>query len=350
MKDLIQSELMESVGLEGGGGGSDPIGDAITSSIAAEGGFEHSEPSSAAQTPPAQTDDEKAEEAELAALEKDILAKNPTMANGKIAVHRHQAVLTRNRNQWTTKEQEYQTAKEKYEKDLAEWKKYEWAKDPQLHQALQALSLAETDQKAFVDYLLQDERFANLIDYKQKEPPKPVGGEAPKPNAPDGEGGFYYDEAGLKALREWDRQQTLTEAEKRFEARLKEVENGYKPVKDEYEARNAWNRSLSEGKQTLENSRANWPGFKEYEGQIKKAMKEHEEWDLKDAYIMTVPSAQQGKYTLDREKIRQELIQEMNGKKSAVMVVKPGAAPERDGKGESEDPIGDAIRMSIRAR
>lgn len=344
--ERIGQVFWDNATLAGGEGGSDPIGDAITSSISEAGGIQSDTPAPApAVTPP--TTEDAAEEAELARLEQEILGKNPTMKGGKMDVPRHQAVLTRHRNQWTAKEKEYQTAKEKYEKDLAEWKRYEWAKDPQLQEALQALALAESDQKGFVDYLLQDPRFASLIAYKDQAPPKPEGGPRPGPNAPDGNGGFYYDDKGLEALLAWERQQTLVESRKENEKAQKEWEARYKPIAEEHEARNAWNRSLSEGKQTLENSRANWPGFKEYEPLIKKAMTEHEEWDLKDAYIMTVPQQQQGKYNLDREKIRQELIAEMNGKKGAVQTVKPGVSPERQVDANADVDLADVIRQAI---
>lgn len=349
-KFMIQLPLMDSVDVGGGGGGgaeADPIRDAITSSIESEGGIDPgdgSTPPPAKVTTPTQTPEELAEEQELTALEKDWMAKNPTV-KGNMPLHRHQAVLTRHRNQWTKAETDYKQKVEKYEKDLAEWKKYEWSKDPDLQGALQALHLAETDQKAFVDYLLKDERFASLIDYKQVTPA--VTDKAPGPDQKDADGNPYWSQEGLDKRFEWERQQAAKVAAQQLEKQQKDFEARYKPVVEEHEARNQWNRTMSEQKGVLDNARAKWAGFKEHESAIRKAMEANDDWDLKDAYIMTVPSAQQGQFKADREKIRQELIAEMNGKKGAVSVVKPGQVPERDGGGESEDPIGDAIRASI---
>lgn len=337
---------MESPDLGGGGGGSDPIREAIVGSMDGGGGEEGGVTLPPAPEIKTQTPEELAEEQELVALEKEIQAKNPAL-KGNMPLHRHQAVLTRNRNQWTKAETDYKAKVQQYEKDQAEWKRYEWAKDPALQEALQALSMAETDQKGFVEYLLNDPRFASLIEFKKEAPAQSEL--PPGPDQKDEQGNPYWSQEGLDKRFAWERQMAAKEAGKTLQQQQKEFESRYKPVVEEHEARNQWNRTVSEQKTVLENARAKWQGFKQYEPQIRKAMENNEEWDLKDAYIMTVPQAQQGQYKADREKIRQELIAEMNAKKGAVTAVKPGQVPERQGVGESEDPIGDAIRQSIRA-
>lgn len=347
LKQFVMMPLMDALD-EGGGGGSD-LTDVISQSLEGldrgDEGLETPPPPVVEQQTPEQKAAADAEEAELSALEKDILSKNPQM-RGNIAVHRHQAVLTRNRNQWTAKEKEYADAKIKYEKDLADWKRYEWAKDPDLKEALSALALAESDQKAFVEYLLKDERFANLISFKEQGQPKVIPSTRPGPNKATEDGtSKYYDEEGLAALLEWERAETLKASQAAFDARLKEQEKTYKPVVDEYAQRNAWNAALSSQGQVLNHARENWSGFKEHEAAIKKAYQEHEEWDLKDAYIAVVPGAYQAQTKVSKEQMRKELIEEMNKKPKAVGM-KPGKVADREASDEPRD-IGDVIRGEL---
>lgn len=346
-KEFVAEPFWDALS-DGGGGGSEPtdLHDVISQSLE---GVDRGEDVEGTVTPPVvaeETPEQKAaatEEAELAALEKEILAKNPQM-RGNIAVHRHQAVLTRNRNQWTAKEKEYADAKAQHEKDLADWKKYEWAKDPDLREALSALALAETDQKAFAEYLLKDPRFAEVIQLKQQQE-QIKENKRPGPNRTTEDGQKYYDEEGLAALLQWQQGETLKAANESFDKRLRDQEKQWKPVVDEATQKAAWNSALTSQGQVLANAREKWSGFKEHEAEIKKVFQEHEDWDLKDAYIAVVPGAYQAQTKVNKEQTRQELIAEMNKKPRAVGL-RPGAVSDREKSDEPRD-LGDVIREAV---
>src|SRR5258708_35934909 len=114
---LMNSLIFDGEGLEGGGGPvsgdvtSSDMGDVISASLEGAEGREEQN----------QTDKpNEEEEKELAALEKEILSKNPSMANGAIKVHRHQAVLTRQRNLAAKQQAEWQEKQRDYESQQAD--------------------------------------------------------------------------------------------------------------------------------------------------------------------------------------------------------------------------------------
>jgi hypothetical protein len=323
-------------GDSGGGGGTSDLGDVISASLEGQGGREGATPSSDQPSPE--------EEAELAALEKDILAKNPGMASGAIKVHRHQAVLTRARNQFAKEKADYDQKLAQYERDQAEWQRYAWAKDPEVHQALQALALAETDQDKFVELLLQDPRFAERIQLKGQptQPAQLQGRPGPNATSPDGQYKFY-DEDGLQALLQWERQQTTKAA---VEEAKREWAKEFGPVREEYEARNAWSQALDSSRGVLDQARAQWPGFTENEPAIKQALIKNDTWDLNDAYRHVVVNQLQSQTKLSRDQMRKELLAEMNRKPGAVGQIPGNGRPESRASDAPRD-IADVIRDSL---
>jgi hypothetical protein len=305
---------------EGGGGGGAVSGveSAIQTAIG-EGGAEGDPAAGAADPDP--------EEAELSQLEKEWQAQNPN-AKGSLAIHRHQAVLTRNRNQWAAKEKEYQD----------QLKAVEWAKDPELKAALQVLQLAETNQKGFAEALLKDPRFAELLTFKEQQQQAQEDPEAnrPGPNQTSPDGKYqYYDQDGLKALLEWERQRAVQLAKSEF---MKE----FGPVKQEYEQRNAWNGALESQRKVLDGARKNWKGFTEAEGKIKQALIEHPEMDLHDAYRTVVIEG----LSVQRDTLRKEILAELNGKPAATNALKPTGGVQRTDE-KTERSIEDVILASL---
>lgn len=273
------------------------------------------------------------EEAELSKLQAEILAKNPGMAHGKINVDRHQAVLTRNRNllQKQIEERDQQL------KDIA------WAKDPEIRQALQALALAETDQKAFIQLLMQDPRFADLIAFKeaQKEAAKDPNEGRPGPNKASEDGSYkYYDEQGLQQLLAWERQQTVKEAQAEW---LKE----FGPIKDEFEQRNLYNRSKAEAGEVLATAREQWKGFADNEPAIKQSMIANPRYTLHDAYRSVVVEKYASETKVNREKLRAEILAEINGKKPAATTPSLARGVEREASPDGKVDLEEVIRRSL---
>lgn len=333
--------LTETADLGGGGGGAVDLDGVISGSLE---GVDRGDPAAGAVDLPADpaletkepTAEEK-EEQELAALEQEIRTKNPTM-QGTLAVHRHQAVLTRNRNQWAAEKTELEK----------KYKQLEWANDPDIKRALGALALAETDQKAFVEMLMQDERFANLIAFKeaQKEAAAGTGqasgqNERPGPNKLSEDGTYkFYDEEGLQQLMAYERKMAVEEAKT---ALMKE----FGPVKQEYEARNAWNQSLETQRGVLENARTNWKGFKENEPAIKAALMADQKLSLDDAYRQVVIEKFSSETKVNREKLRAEILAEMSGKPRAASTLKPGGGVEREVDTNKTVDLEDVIRRTL---
>lgn len=323
------------------GGSGNPMNDIISASLD-DAGIREAEPQ--AETIPetkVEAEGEPDEEAELKALELDLKAKTPTL-RGNIDVARHQAVLTRARN---LHQKELEAAK-------AEAQQLAWAKDPEVQATLQAMQLAGTDRKAFVELLLRDPEYANLIDWKQlkKEAVAEVKAQAsstrPGPNAktPDGTQ-EYYDDKGLQALLDWHTQQA---SEKAKTEALAVVEAKYGKIAEKFELEGIWNQALEAGKGQLEQARANWPQFKENEAAIKDCLAKNPKYGLSEAYRDTVMTKMASEGKVNKEKMRRELLAEINGKAAAAGSVKPGSGVEKTSASNTVRSNEDIIREAIR--
>lgn len=367
----LMMPMFDVPGAEGGGGGAPTdLGDVISQSISGldEGDFA---PTGGDAIPkpevkePAAADDE----AELAKLEAEIRAKNPTM-KGSMNIHRHQAVLTRQRNQaakelaeWKAKNTEWTTARAEYEKQLNEWKQYEWAKDTDITNALRAIELSETDQRKFAELLLNDPRYAEILQLKEAQAAAAqVPNDRPGPNqrTPDGKT-QYYDAEGLQKLLDWQAAQvekhTAAQLEKKFAQEMDKRFGEYKPLKDQFELNTAWNNALRFQRGVVAKAKENWPGFKEADdkGLIKKYMVANPKSDLNEAY-MEVVIKQQAKDDAAKEAAwRLKYQKEMELKaRAGGSNLKPqvGSGVERmtGAAGDKRD-LGDIIREQIsRAR
>jgi hypothetical protein len=337
-------------GMGGGSGEGDPIREAIVSSMG-EGG-EGNEPPAPAQ----KTAEEEAEEAELAGIEKEIREKNPAM-RGNIAIHRHQAVLTRTRNQhqkaleeWTAKEKAWQEREAAIAKQEAEWKQYEWAKDAEIQQALRAIALSEEDPEKFVELLLQDERYAKMLQRAGQQPAVPA--DRPGPNQKTAEGLEYYDDEGLTNLLTWHGS-TLekTLSEKLTKQIADQMEQKYGKVATAFEQSTRWADAKQRAEVDLQRYRKEWPGYAQHEKDIKALMMApgNERMGIEEAYIRTVPQKFQEAGKIEKDKLRAEIIAEMKAKPAAAQAVVKSSGVERSGEPKDEDrDIADVIRDSIK--
>lgn len=359
---MIGRLMFESADLGGGAGGTgggEPadMSSVVAGAIADGGGGEPVVPD------PTEPKPDEAEEKELAAIEQEIRTKNPAM-RGNIAIHRHQAVLTRQRNaeakaraEWDAKAKQWSEAEARYKQETEGWRQYEWAKDPEIQNALKAIALADTDEKEFVNRLLQDERYAKLIQLRDQK--AGMTGDRPKPNQKNGE--FeYYDDDGISQLLEWHGAQVSKTSEERI---LKAVEAKYGPLAEAYQASTTWNSALAEQKAVLEDMRANWEGFKEHEPAIKAAMMKREEERKSDSRLKALPAQEayrlvvipalikereelKGKQALDEGKLREKWIAEMKAKPGAAATLKPSGGVEREAS-SGDRSLEDVVRASL---
>lgn len=354
----IGQVFFEGTDLGGGGGGGAAevdLGSVIADSI----------PQEIRDTPEQKVDaPDPEEEKELAALEQDIRTKNPAM-RGNIAIHRHQAVLTRTRNQhakaqeeWAAKEKAWQERQDAIAQQEAEWKQYEWAKDPDIRSGLEALALAEADQDKFIDLLLQDPRYAERIQRIVKEEKKAQAEGRPRPNKKSEDGSLeYYDDEGTDQLLNWYGNSLKESLSKELRESIgKEMEEKYGEVAKAYKQSALWNKTKAESGVKLEQYRKEWDGFKEYEKDIKALLVKNDEDRAKDsrvpvlsieeAYIKTVPGKFREAGKVSEEAVRKKILEEMKLKPAAAQQLKPNASPEK-GAEHGERDLADVIRANM---
>lgn len=323
----------------GAGGGELDLGSVIEGAIADQG--------EAKPDPNADPN----EEAEIGKLAQEWAAANPN-ARGHIKIDRHQAVLTRTRNlhnkaleEWTAKEKAWAEEKAKHEAAIKEWEAYQWARDPDILEALEVLALAGSDQKKFVEKLLEDERFANLIQFKEQAPAIPA--DRPGPNARSEDGSYeYYDDKGLDALLKWHGSQLEKSVEQRI---VRQMEEKYGKLAQAFEATTTWNQQLADAKVQLDQMRKEWPEFQKYENDIKAFMGQpgNERVSVGDAYRAVVVPKLLEREKVSRETLRREIMEEMKAKPAAAQGVEKGKPIERTAEPGGDD-IADVIRQSIR--
>jgi hypothetical protein len=300
-----------------------------------------------------------AEEAEIKAAEKELLAKNPGMKNGRISVSRHQTILERQRR----------VANEKVaaaEKQFAEVKHLA---TPETKERLQAVILAEHNPKVFFgDVLLQDPRYRALVDQHVEseigkrglkaapavdEGPK----EAPAPDTllPDGTLG-YTAETLQKVI-----QFHLSEASKKHRDEIDALRKDITPFTEERKGRENFEQAVARQRTVLANARARWNGFSDHEKDIAAEMRKpgNERMTLEQAYDAVVPAKLQAaadKQKVDRaaleEEIRQKVIKSMNDKTNAGASVATSQARVAAKAVENDDTprdTGALIRASMRA-
>jgi hypothetical protein len=257
------------------------------------------------------------------------------LAGPALPLSRHKAVLTNERKKREAVEQELATYKSQDTQDK-----------------LKAIEIADQNPALFAELLLQDPRFAaeftRLMGGQQapqqeasaaKAAPAANVAEPPQPDVllPDGSVG-YSAEASEK-LAAYHAQQ----AEQRMQAILDERFGKFEPIQRNYEAQVAYNRSYQEKVVLLQNARANWPKFTEFEKQIQQYLMDpsNSRATLDEAYrAVVVPSMQ-----TDRDKIRQEVLAELKKKPAASNSgPKPVTAkPAEGGKRSLEDVIRGAV-------
>lgn len=296
----------------------------------------------AGHEPDTKAETEPNDEAEIAAVEKEWLAKNPG-AKGRIQTSRHQAILTRTRN--------------RYEAQLAElnkraegFKRYE---DPEFQNRLKAFEISETDHNRFVEILLGVPQYKQLFDSRVAEAVKaataapPKVEEPPKPDVLREDGTLGYSAEAAEKLAQFYAKKEREAAEKQYEERFSKLDKDLQPVREREEAIAKLNDSIDRSRSRLERSRERLPGFKENESKILEYMMQpgNERVDLDEAYANVLFKT--------RDQVRAEehanIAKQLSEKSKATRTVRPGmpeATAEPDDSSEAND-TESIIRRSI---
>lgn len=308
------------------------------------------EPTPAAEAP--KTDDD-----DLKALEKELTAKNPKLAKGRIPVARHQAVLERQRRQAQT------------ERDAAiadARKAYEQYESPAFRAKFQALTLAETSPEKFLsEVLLKTPAYQTLVEKMVAErlagaaPAKvdDIPDEPPKPDYlfPDGVT-LGYTAEGQQKLIEYQRRVAVREATKAAEseiAKIKaQVDQTLQPIVTAQQAQ----RNLAQAKERVApvyQAALRWPGFKEYEEDIRVEMNKpaydglSAQQALERAYDAVAPGRLKVAEETRLAEQKAAWVKEMNDRAKTRSVPTPGGLPSANGSDEPKS-IADIVAATAR--
>lgn len=258
---------------------------------------------------------------EVAPVEQPVA--DPLASAGPIPLKEHKKILDNAR------------AKIKAEYD----EKYAWANAPDVRETLQAFNIAETNKPLFAKIILGDPEYQQIFQQMFQAAPQAQAAPAPvvediRPDAllPDGNIG-YSAEAVNKLL-----QQREAQLEEKFNKRFE----GIDPVIKTLQQREAHEHAKAQQRPILENARKALPGFEENEPAIRAKFEENlftKGYNLESAWReVMLPKLQ-----ADREKMRQEIMAEMNARPAAVVSKTPQMPKPITGSGKTEDLVRAAI-------
>ncbi len=276
------------------------------------------------------------------------VAEAPKKKRGPIPYDRHEAVLTKARN-------EAKAAQEALQKQVEEYKgRYE---SDEIKNQLAWLNLLGTDPKKAVEILRQaaPDRFSNLTWAEQQAAaaqaaeqaaPAPAAAEMPQPDALLPDGTLGYSAEGAQKLLDW----RMAQERAAFQQELKVLRDEVKPITVEHKARAAFDQSVQKMRPVLENARKTWDGFTENEAEIRQKLAENQTWSLDDAYrAVVVPKLKTNRDTIHAEE-RKRILDEMNQRGKAKGVL-PGQAPAAaaGAADKTERTTADIVRAAIQA-
>ena len=213
--------------------------------------------------------------------------------------------------------QQYETAAQTWQREQQELR--EMARNPE--QFLRALSEASPAYKELVERALA----------RQEAQQPPQANIEPDVVLPDGS--FGYSNAAAERLY----QQRLALAEQSISAKIAKQ---FEPIVSEFQARKAYEEMVPRVKQQLAEAQK-WPLFSEHQEAIRVAMEADRRLSLESAYRQVVfPKLQS-----DRDKMRAEILAEINGKAKAA--TSPSATPAAPPPGKAQS-IDEIIREAVR--
>ncbi len=223
--------------------------------------------------------------------------------------------------------------------------KYAWANVPDARETMQAFQLAETNKPMFARVILGDPEYRQILTEMlggaQGAPQSGAQGASQAPSdgkiepdfqTEDGRG-FYSADALQKLLA-----QQQAQLQQSFDQRFKQFE----PIVQERQQREAFEAAKREHAPYVQNARDSWVGFKENESAIQAKFHENlftKNYTLESAYREVM----QPKWQADRDKMRQEILADLNKKPAAAIKAPSGPAPVSRGGRTLEDVIRESI-------
>lgn len=217
---------------------------------------------------------------------------------------------------------------------------YAQYRTPDFENTMRAWRMADENPRQFLEALASaDPRYAELIapapqSHAQRAAGQATGStEKPEPDVLLSDGRLAYSADQTEKLAAWHAQQRVEELERRYAERFGPIEQDYRVSKQVQSAYENVSNQLAEAEK--------WPGFSEAKADILAALQADRKLGLKDAYIrVVIPKLQPS-----RDRMRQEILAELNAKPRAASGVIPSAATVQSGAEPAS--IEDAIRQSI---
>lgn len=217
--------------------------------------------------------------------------------------------------------------------------KYSRFESPEFATDLQAIELARSNPKGFVQAIMATPAFAQYMrqpDAESAERRQPAQAQAPAeepgPDRMDHDGTLTYSAQRLAEVMQF-REAKL---ERMIDERLKPVAE----IQKERQLTQQWDSALGRQRTVIEEARSTWPGFRESEAQIRELLYVNENLSLDAAYRQAVMP----KFQSDRDRMRAEILVELNRRPAAATGVIPSAAPATNtGLVDTEDIIRQAI-------
>jgi hypothetical protein len=276
---------------------------------------------------------------------------------GPIPYDRHEAVLTKARNEHAAQIRER-------DERIKSFDKYE---SPDFKTRIQFLDILEKEPQRAIDILKQvdPQRFGKLTWAEQQAVAKEVAAAVaepaeapaltkPQPDKLDTDGTLTYSAEAAEKLIEWRLQQEKIAHQKELAAIRKEIEPlaaDRKTREEERAAKAQFEKSLDKMGRKLAEARANWPEYTANEPAIKQYLSDNPTSELEEAYRAVVAPKLVANRDAIRTEERKKLIEEMNGRATAANgVVAPGKLPVAGAPAEEADSdtrITNAIKESI---
>lgn len=286
---------------------------------------------------------------QLAPQEEDDFNKRfglPPGQNNRIPFHRVKKIVEKNERDVTTKVtkqlaeqvrpviQEYETKIKGYEENLNNVARFEQVMMNDPEQFLIMVSKIPA-YKQFFDYIGQMTQVVEQLqqqDLPDQDPmPAPI-------TLADGTAG--YDEAGIRALTDWQARQVNA----KVDARIKPIESTYQAQQQAARRQQAQQQYIAQLKPTIEkqiNEARQWPNFNELEPQIVQLLASNPQMNLEGAYMKAYQSGVVPKLQTDRETLRKSLLQEIQKAPAGSTTVttrqsRPGAQEPMTGRSIEE--------------
>lgn len=236
--------------------------------------------------------------------------------------------------EFSPKYKEYETKAGTYEKELSYYKNFEKVMMTDQEKFLTMLSKVPAYQPFFSAI---EEAFAAAQGQQQARGPIADGMPQPDQQLPDGS--MVYSMEGLRALNAWNREQAREET-------LAAVQEKYGPIENEWQAHKRVEALKPVVNQQIAEART-WELFNENEAEIVKVLQQNPKISLEGAYRQVVlPKFKQDREKLvaDRNKMRQELMAELQGAPRSTSVPSGSTKPGNSGEPKSlEDIIAESI-------